>query len=112
MADTVFSPFCVETSGGLGKEAQIVLRELSRVAFPGDAEDPHVRKNRAVWRSLVTKEHAFDLARRRNRIMSRKYDMMFTAFRGKCGPHAGLAHRARVAATLEDVDRRARAVAG
>ena len=59
-----------------------MLKELSRVAFPGDAKDPLVRKFRAVWRSQIIREHAFDLVRRRTNIMERKFDMIRTALIG------------------------------
>ena len=83
MASSVYLPFCVETTGGLGKDAKTVLRELSKVVFPGDDEDPHVRLGRAVWRVQVTTEHAFDLVRRRERIMFEKFNMIAKALDGR-----------------------------
>ena len=80
-----------------------MLKELSRVAFPGDAKDPLVRKFRAVWRSQIIREHAFDLVRRRANIMERKFDMIRLAL-----PGAGVSkrERARDACFVDDTSSR------
>ena len=48
-----------------------------------DAKDPHVRLGRAVWTDQVTTEHAFDLVRRRERIMFDKFNMIAKALDGR-----------------------------
>ena len=115
-AKTVYLPFCVETTGGIGDSANIVLCELAKVAFPGDGEDPVVRKSRNVWKSHVIKEHAFDLVRRREHIMYRKHNMIAQVLRdqkrrgvgGVHARHASGAHGMRSCRSSHDADMRAR----
>ena len=117
MADRVYLPFCVETTGGIGDDALTVLSELAKVVFPGDGEDPSVKKSRAVWRSHVIKEHAFDLVRRREEIMFRKHNMIEQVLRdvksrhgarGARACHASDAHGMRSCRSSHDADERAR----
>ena len=106
----------METTGGIGDSANIVLCELAKVVFPGDGEDPVVRKSRSVWKSHVIKEHAFDLVRRREQIMYRKYNMIAQVLRdqkrrgagGVRARHASGAHGMRSCRSSHDADKRAR----
>ena len=120
MASSIYLPFCVETTGGIGDDANTVLCELAKVAFPGDGEDPSVRKSRAVWKSHVIKEHAFDLVRRREEIMFHKYNMIAQVLRdimkrnmkkrkvgGVRASRASHAHDPRSCRSSHDADERA-----
>ena len=75
-ADSVIRPFVVNILGGMGKEALGVVAEFSKVAHPGDDEDPTVRKARAIYRTRLMKRHAFALARLRYHVKVMKYELI------------------------------------
>ena len=81
MADKVIQPFCVESTGGVGKHGLIVLDQLSRFVHPGDDDDPIIKKHRTIWKQSTIKEHAFFSSRLRYDIMEKKFDMIRLMFR-------------------------------
>ena len=69
-------PVVVDILGGMGKEALGVVAQFSKVAHPGDDEDPTVRKLRAIYRTRLMKRHTFALARLRYDIKVMKYELL------------------------------------
>ena len=60
----------------MGKEALGVVREISKIAHPGNDDDPIVRKLRAVYHTRLMKRHAFALARIRYNMKVVKFDQI------------------------------------
>ena len=75
-ADRVIRPFCVGFLGGMGKEALRVVHEFSKMAHPGNDDDPVIRKLRVVYRTRLMKRHAFALARIRYDMKVVKFDQI------------------------------------
>ena len=110
-ADTIILPFCVETTGGIGKHGSILLGELAKVFAPGDSKDPLIRKTRAVWKSRMVKEHAFFLAEMRSHHMDIKFDQIRVAlghkYRTNNGFHRAFSQLRKKQAGANDADLRA-----
>ena len=60
----------------MGKEALGILREFSKIAHPGNDNDPEIRKLRAVYRTRFMKRHTFALARYRYDRKVVKFDQI------------------------------------
>ena len=60
----------------MGKEALRVVHEFSKMAHPGNDDDPVIRKLRVVYRTRLMKRHAFALARIRYDMKVVKFDQI------------------------------------
>ena len=109
-ADSRIQPLSVETTGGIGKHGLNVITALSKVAHPGDDEDPAVKKHRNVWKSQVITELAFHISRTRSSVMRTKRDLIHSAFFWRSCPGGGSArelHGAVGHRLAQDADDRA-----
>ena len=96
LSDRAIRPFCVGFSGGLRKEALGTLREFSKIAHPGNDNDPEIRKLRGVYRTRFMKRHAFALARARYDLKCIKFDQIRDArLYGKYRVRTGVRTRTR-----------------
>ena len=73
------------TTGGAGKAACVVLRELSKVRYPGDDDDPVTVKLRAAWRTRMLRYHTFALLKHRYNLAVRKRFLILSALTKRYG---------------------------
>ena len=110
LSNRAIRPFCVGFSGGLGKEALGVLREFSKIAHPGNDNDPEIRQRRGVYRTRFTIRHAFALARARYFFKCIKFDQIRDArLYGKYRVRTGVRARTRYDVEANDACERAAA---